>query len=153
MLNWKILLATWFHFQGHEKTVSQYFSWNRLERHFQQRVALSIHASFGHMGLATAMMKVKIAFDNNLQSLELPKISNPKALCLKHGAKPHEPVGTHPTRKWCLESEHQENTKRPLHVACVRGQLPILRMFCKSSPLCFVMRDLQDRTPIQVNTS
>ncbi|CAK8676574.1 unnamed protein product [Clavelina lepadiformis] len=109
---------------GHEKTVSQYFSWNRLERHFQQRVALYIAAYFGHMGLATAMMK--------------------------HGAKPHEPVGTHPTRKWCLESEHQENTKRPLHVACVRGQLPILRMFCKSSPLCFVMRDLQDRTPIQI---
>ncbi|XP_078485407.1 protein ANKUB1-like [Ciona intestinalis] len=109
---------------GHENVVSQYLSWDRPVRNFQQRTALYIASHRGYMGLATAMMK--------------------------RGAKAHEPVGTYPGRKWCLESEHVETKKCPVHVASEKGHLPLLRLFIKISPLCFVVIDHEDRTPIQI---
>ena len=42
--------------------VMQYFSWEKPVRYFQQRVALYISAHYGHMGLATAMIKVRMIF-------------------------------------------------------------------------------------------
>jgi len=70
---------------------------------------------------------------------------------LQRGARGHEPVGIHPFRKWCFESEHPETKRCPLHVACLKGHLPILRLFVKNSPLCFITKDEHGRTPLQVS--
>ena len=72
---------------------------------------------------------------------------------LQKGAKAYEPVGVYPGRKWCIESEHPESIRCPLHQACVKGHLPVLRMLMKSSVLCFVTTDHLGRTPLQVCTS
>jgi len=111
---------------GHERVVRRYFSFSKPIRLFQQKVSLYIAADRGHIGLAVAMMK--------------------------YGAKAHEPVGLYPGRKWCFESEHFESKVCPLHRACIRGHLPLLRLFVKSSPLCFITTDHLGRTPLQVSS-
>ncbi|XP_038058131.1 protein ANKUB1-like [Patiria miniata] len=69
---------------------------------FQMRVALFVAAHYGHMDLATAM--------------------------LKNGLRADEKVGDHPSKEWC-RSSHIEAYKTPVHEAAEHGQLSILRIF------------------------
>lgn len=59
-------------------------------------------------------------------------------------------MGVHPYREWCHESDHQEISKSPMHVAAEAGQLLILKFFVRTSVLTLSCRDPLGRNPIQI---
>ncbi|XP_076131563.1 protein ANKUB1-like [Alosa pseudoharengus] len=111
-------------FRGHKQTVQQYLSEERPVLRFQQRVALYIAASQGHLELASWL--------------------------IERGEHAEQAVGVHPYREWCHETDHLEITKSPIHVAAETGQLLILKLFVRSSVLTLSCRDPLGRDPIQI---
>ncbi|KAL4630780.1 protein ANKUB1 [Arapaima gigas] len=109
---------------GHKHTVQRYLSEEEPVLRFQQRVALYVAAYFGHLDLASWL--------------------------LERGVRAEEPVGAHPYREWCWETEHPELSKCPIHAAAEAGRLLILKIFLTSNVLSLDCRDPSGRTSLQV---
>lgn len=69
---------------------------------------------------------------------------------LDNGVQAHEPVGVHPSRVWCYETDHPESLKCPVHGAVEAGQLHILKMFLSRSILNLACRDPSNRNLLQI---
>lgn len=69
---------------------------------------------------------------------------------LDNGVQAHEPVGVHPSRVWCYETDHPESLKCPVHAAVEAGQLLILKMFLSRSILNLACRDPSNRNLLQI---
>lgn len=91
---------------------------------FQKRLALYVAAAHGHLEMATWLL------DNGVQA--------------------HEPVGVHPSRVWCYETDHPESLKCPVHAAVEAGQLLILKMFLSRNILNLACRDTSNRNLLQI---
>ncbi|KAM9831439.1 protein ANKUB1-like [Neosynchiropus ocellatus] len=109
---------------GSKTTVLSHFSQQQLVNRFQQRVALYIASSLGHLDLACWLLERKVHAD--------------------------EPVGVHPSRQWCHQAAHRESRKRPVHVAAERGQLLILKLFITKDILALTCQDLQGRDALRI---
>ncbi|KAJ8277170.1 hypothetical protein GJAV_G00072190 [Gymnothorax javanicus] len=109
---------------GHRHTVQRYLSEEEPVMRFQQRVALYVAAFFGHLDLASWL--------------------------LRKGVRAEEPVGVHPYRTWCRDSDHPETGKCPVHAAAEAGQLHILKSFVASSVLALSCRDPAGLTPLRI---
>ncbi|KAG9351205.1 hypothetical protein JZ751_025096, partial [Albula glossodonta] len=119
---WPEFLRGCFH--GHRHIVQRYLSEEELVMRFQQRVALYISACFGHLDLASWL--------------------------LRKGVRPDEVVGVHPYRQWCRDTDHPEVRKCPVHAAAESGQLLILKQFISSSVLSLVCQDHHGLKPLQI---
>lgn len=91
---------------------------------FQKRLALYIAAAHGHIEMASWLL------DNGVQA--------------------HEPVGVHPSRVWCYETDHPESLKCPVHAAVEAGQLLILKMFLSRNMLNLACRDPSNQNLLQI---
>lgn len=91
---------------------------------FQKRLALYIAAAHGNLEMASWLL------DNGVQA--------------------HEPVGVHPSRVWCLETDHPESLKCPVHAAVEAGQLLILKIFLSRNILNLACRDPSNRNLLQI---
>nr|XP_023699967.1 protein ANKUB1 [Paramormyrops kingsleyae] len=109
---------------GDKHTVQHHLSEDPPILRFQQRVALSMAAFFGHLDLAVWL--------------------------LRRGVRANEPVGAHPYREWCWEADHPEINKCPVHAAAEAGQLLILKVFISSNILSLDCLDPDGRTPLQI---
>ncbi|XP_029103794.1 protein ANKUB1-like [Scleropages formosus] len=109
---------------GHKQTVQRYLAEEELVLRFQQRVALYVSAFFGHLDLASWL--------------------------LGKGVRADEPVGAHPYREWCWETEHPELAKCPIHAAAEAGQLLILKIFISSNVFSLDCRDPRGCSPLQL---
>ncbi|XP_035271940.1 protein ANKUB1-like [Anguilla anguilla] len=109
---------------GHKRTVQRYLSEEEPVMRFQQRVALYVAAFFGHLDLASWL--------------------------LRKGVRAEEPVGVHPHRMWCRDTDHPETGKCPVHAAVEAGQLHILKSFVGSSVLNLSCRDPAGLTPLRM---
>ncbi|KAJ8374341.1 hypothetical protein SKAU_G00049210 [Synaphobranchus kaupii] len=109
---------------GHRHTVQRYLSEEEPVMRFQQRVALYVAAFFGHLDLASWL--------------------------LRRGVRAEEPVGVHPYRTWCRDTDHPETAKCPVHAAAEAGQLHILKFFVGSSVLNLVCPDPAGFTPLRI---
>ncbi|KAG5851396.1 hypothetical protein ANANG_G00092910 [Anguilla anguilla] len=109
---------------GHKRTVQRYLSEEEPVMRFQQRVALYVAAFFGHLDLAGWL--------------------------LRKGVRAEEPVGVHPHRMWCRDTDHPETGKCPVHAAVEAGQLHILKSFVGSSVLSLSCRDPAGLTPLRM---
>lgn len=69
---------------------------------------------------------------------------------LDNGVQAHEPVGVHPSRVWCYETDHPESLKCPVHAAVEAGQLLILKMFLSRNILNLACRDPSKRNLLQI---
>ncbi|XP_043926536.1 protein ANKUB1 isoform X2 [Protopterus annectens] len=109
---------------GHRHTVQLYLSEKEPVAKFQKRVALYIAAFFGHLDLTDWL--------------------------LMNGTRPEEPVGVHPYREWCQETDHPDVNKCPVHAAAETGQLLTLKAFVNNNILCLECRNLQGLTPLKI---
>ncbi|XP_022109666.1 protein ANKUB1-like [Acanthaster planci] len=110
---------------GHTQQVFRYF--NQTDEticKFQMRVALFIAAHYGHIDLATAM--------------------------LKNGIRADEKVGDHPSKEWC-RSSHIEAYKTPVHEAAEHGQLSVLRIFVFNNICVVTSKDGMGLTALNVS--
>ncbi|XP_053491087.1 protein ANKUB1-like [Ictalurus furcatus] len=110
--------------EGHENKVQCHFSEDEPILRFQKRLALYVAAAHGHLEMATWLL------DNGVQA--------------------HEPVGVHPSRVWCYETDHPESLKCPVHAAVEAGQLLILKMFLCRNILNLACRDTSNRNLLQI---
>ncbi|XP_071944354.1 protein ANKUB1-like [Antedon mediterranea] len=108
---------------GHTAQVIHHMSQEETIARFQSRVALFIAAHYGHMDLATAM--------------------------LRNGVRSDEPVGDHPSREWC-PSSHVDTYRTPVHEAVITGQISILRIFVYHNICCVTCKDGNGLTPLNV---
>ncbi|XP_033883435.3 protein ANKUB1-like [Acipenser ruthenus] len=111
-------------FLGHICTIRRKLSEEEPISKFQQRVALHLAAFFGHLELAGWL--------------------------LKKGGRADEPVGVHPYRAWCRDTDHPDIRKCPVHVAAEAGQLLILKFFINNNLLCLEVPDPQGLNPLQI---
>ncbi|XP_053715762.1 protein ANKUB1-like isoform X1 [Synchiropus splendidus] len=109
---------------GNKTTVLSHFSQQKLVIRFQQRVALYIASSLGHLDLACWLLERRVHVD--------------------------EPVGVHPSRQWCHRAAHSESRKCPVHVAAERGQLLILKLFITKDILALTCQDPQGRDALKI---
>ncbi|XP_800431.3 protein ANKUB1 [Strongylocentrotus purpuratus] len=108
---------------GHTSHVSHNLSQDESIAKFQMRVALFIAAHYGHMDLASAI--------------------------LKWGYRSDEAIGEHPTKEWCA-STHVESKKTAVHEASENGQLSILRIFVYNNICCVTCKDGNGLTALNV---
>ncbi|XP_061096647.1 protein ANKUB1-like isoform X2 [Conger conger] len=111
-------------FLGHKQTVQRYLSEEEPVMRFQQRVALYVASFFGHLDLASWL--------------------------LRKGVRAEEPVGVHPYRTWCRDTDHPETAKCPVHAAAEAGQLHILKFFVGGSVLNLACQDPAGLTPLRI---
>nr|XP_054748968.1 protein ANKUB1-like [Lytechinus pictus] len=108
---------------GHTTHVSHNLSQDESIAKFQMRIALFIAAHYGHMDLASAILKM--------------------------GYRSDEAVGDHPTKEWCA-STHIESKKTAVHEAAEHGQLSILRIFVYNNICCVTCKDGNGLTALNV---
>ena len=90
---------------------------------FQLRVMLFIAAHYGHMDLATTV--------------------------LKQGVRPDEAIGDHPSKEWC-SSPHVEAFRTPVHEAAEHGKISILRIFVHFNICCVTCKDGNGLTGLNI---
>ncbi|KAB5559224.1 hypothetical protein PHYPO_G00026530 [Pangasianodon hypophthalmus] len=110
--------------EGHKNKVQCHFSEDKPILRFQKHLALYVAAAHGHLEMASWLL------DNGVQA--------------------HEPVGVHPSRVWCYETDHPEALKCPVHAAVEAGQLHILKMFLSRNILNLACRDPSNRNLLQI---
>ncbi|XP_053567694.1 protein ANKUB1 [Bombina bombina] len=109
---------------GHKHNIQRYLSKEEPVLRFQQRVALYMAAYFGHLDLVQ--------------------------LFLKKGIRADEPIGLHPYREWCSETDHPDVAKCAIHVAAEAGQLLILKAFVAHNVLCIQCQNHLGHTPLKI---
>ncbi|XP_067851832.1 protein ANKUB1-like [Heptranchias perlo] len=109
---------------GHKHIIQRYLSEEEHVAKFQQRVALHMAAYFGHLDLAGWM--------------------------LKQGVRADQPVGIHPYREWCQETDHPNVNKCPVHAGAEAGQLLLLKALVNNNALCLECRNPQGQTPLKI---
>ncbi|XP_058257341.1 protein ANKUB1-like [Hemibagrus wyckioides] len=112
---------------GHTNKVLCHFSKDKPLLRFQKCLALYVAAAHGHLEMASWL--------------------------LDNGAHAHKPVGVHPSRVWCHETDHPESLKCPVHAAVEAGQLHILKMFLSRNILNLACRDPSNRNLLQIAIS
>ena len=110
---------------GHTKAVMASTAPNEIVARFQWRVALYIAAHFGHVDLASHIMKL--------------------------GVKSHEPVGEHPARQWCNQIANVNSQKAPVHEAAQQGQYVLLRLFVSQDISCLLVKDGNGQNPLSIS--
>ncbi|XP_066565658.1 protein ANKUB1 [Amia ocellicauda] len=109
---------------GHKHSVRHRLSQQENLLRFQQRVALYIAAFLGHLNLAGWLLGA--------------------------GVRADEPVGVHPSREWCRDTDHSDVAKCPVHAAVEAGQLLILKLFLSSSVECLDCIDPWGHSLLQI---
>uniref|UniRef100_A0A8C5E8V5 Uncharacterized protein n=2 Tax=Gouania willdenowi TaxID=441366 RepID=A0A8C5E8V5_GOUWI len=69
---------------------------------------------------------------------------------LEKGVRADKPVGVHPYRQWCRQTDHQNTGKCPIHAAAERNQLLILKLFINKNLLSLGCRDHSGRDPLRI---
>lgn len=129
----KIFMETWDGWNeflmssiaGSAKAVIASTDANEIVARFQWRVALYIAAHFGHVDLASYIMKL--------------------------GVKSHEPVGEHPARQWCNQIANVNSQKAPVHEAAQQGQYVLLRLFVSQDICCLLAKDGSGQNPLSIS--
>ncbi len=101
------------HHLSHDEAIAKY----------QLRVMLFIAAHYGHIDLATTV--------------------------LKQGIRPDEAVGDHPSKEWC-SSPHIEAYRTPVHEAAEHGRISILRIFVHFNICCVTCKDGNGLTGLNI---
>uniref|UniRef100_UPI00398F2F59 protein ANKUB1-like n=1 Tax=Pristiophorus japonicus TaxID=55135 RepID=UPI00398F2F59 len=109
---------------GHKHIIQRYLSEEERVAKFQQRVALHMAAHFGHLDLAGWL--------------------------LKRGVRGDQPVGVHPYREWCRQTDHPGVDHCPVHASAEAGQLLLLKVLVNHSVLCLECRNPQGHTPLGI---
>lgn len=110
--NSQFILETWqgwdlfleYCIKGFTKHLVELFSKDELIRQYQIKVALYIGSFYGNYDVVNKMMKL--------------------------GARPDEPVGTHPCRMWCQSATFVD--KLPLHVAARNMHFKVILLMIKN---------------------
>ena len=90
---------------------------------FQLRVMLFISAHYGHMDLATSVLKA--------------------------GIRPDEAIGDHPSKEWCA-GPHVESLRTPVHEAAEHGKISILKIFVHFNICCVTTKDGNGLTGLNI---
>ncbi|CAG5864272.1 unnamed protein product [Menidia menidia] len=110
--------------QGNRGIVQKNLSSEEPIMRFQLQVALYVAASLGHLDLANWLLKM--------------------------GVSAAEPVGVHPFRQWCQQSDHRDANKCPIHVAVQSNQLLILKLFVTKNLLTLARLDPAGLDPLKI---
>ncbi|XP_072244892.1 protein ANKUB1-like [Leuresthes tenuis] len=110
--------------RGSRQTVQSNLSAEKPIIRFQLQVALYVAASSGHLDLASWLLKM--------------------------GVPAEEPVGVHPYRQWCQQSDHQDANKCPIHVAAENSRLLILKLFVTKNLYNLACRNPAGCDPLKI---
>uniref|UniRef100_A0A4W3I5S5 Ankyrin repeat and ubiquitin domain containing 1 n=1 Tax=Callorhinchus milii TaxID=7868 RepID=A0A4W3I5S5_CALMI len=118
---WKVFLTGCL--LGRKHIIQRHLSEEKPTAKYQ-RVALYLAAYLGYLDLASWL--------------------------LQQGVRADLPVGIHPYREWCHQTDHPDISKCAVHAAAETGQLMLLKAFLSNNLLCLECQTSEGRTPLKI---